>query len=62
VLDRLTVLSAGGDGDLAGLFARAELKRTFCGQRNPILAATPERDVAIAIPRSVKLRGRLLQH
>jgi hypothetical protein len=61
VLDRLTVLSAGGDGDLAGLFARAELKRTFCGQRNPILAATPERDVAVAIPRSVKLRGRLLQ-
>jgi hypothetical protein len=62
VLDRLTVLSAGGDGDLAGLFARAELKRTFCGQRNPILAATPERDVAVAIPRGVKLRGRLLQH
>jgi len=62
LLDRLTVLSAGGDGDLAGLFARAELKRTFCGQRNPILAATPEREVAVAIPRSVKLRGRLLQH
>ena len=61
VLDRLTVLSAGGDGDLAGLFARAELKRTFCGQRNPILAATPERDVAVAIPRSVKMRGRLQQ-
>ena len=59
VLDRLTVLSAGGDGDLAGLYARAELKRTFCGQRNPILAATPERDVAVAIPRSVKLRRRL---
>jgi hypothetical protein len=61
LLDRLTVLSAGGDGDLAGLFARAELKRTFCGHRNPILAATPERDVAVAIPRSVKLRGKLLQ-
>ena len=43
------------------MFARAEVKRTFCGQRNPILAATPERDVAVAIPRSVKLRGRLQQ-
>jgi hypothetical protein len=60
-LDRLTILSAGGDDQLAGLFARAELKRTFCGQRNPILAATPERDVAVAIPRSVK-RGTPPQH
>jgi hypothetical protein len=60
-LDRLTLLSAGGDDQLAGLFARAELKRTFCGQRNPILAATPERDVAVAVPRSVK-RGTLPQH
>jgi hypothetical protein len=60
-LDRLIILSAGGDDQLAGLFARAELKRTFCGQRNPILAATPERDVAVAIPRSVK-RGTPPQH
>jgi hypothetical protein len=66
-LDRLTMLSAGGDAGLAGLFARAELKRTFCGRRNPILAATPERAVAVAIPRSIKLtrgvalRGRLPQ-
>jgi hypothetical protein len=64
-LDRLTMLSAGGDAKLAGLFARAEIKRTFCGQRSPILAATPERKVAVAIPRSVKpgtgLRGRLPQ-
>ncbi len=61
MLDRLTELSAGGDDDLARLFARAEIKRTFCGQRNPILAATPERDVALAVPHSVKLRGRLQQ-
>jgi hypothetical protein len=60
-LDRLTMLSAGGDTKLAGLFAHAEIKRTFCGQRSPILAATPERNVAVAIPRSVKLRGRLPQ-
>jgi hypothetical protein len=64
-LDRLTMLSAGGDAKLAQLFARAEIKRTFCGQRSPILAATPERKVAVAMPRSVKsgpgLRGRLPQ-
>ena len=67
-LDRLTMLSAGGDAKLAGLFARAELKRTFCGQRSPILAATPEHNVPVAAPRGVKLaknanlRGRLPQH
>ncbi len=62
-LDRLTMLSAGGDAKLAGLFARAEVKRTFCGQRSPILAATPERNVAVAIPKNAKpsagLRGRM---
>jgi hypothetical protein len=61
-LDRLTVLSAGGDSDLAGLFANAELKRTFCGARNPILAATPERDVPVPIPHSVKLAGSSKPH
>ena len=54
-LDRLTILFAGGDSDLAGLFANAELKRTFCGARNPILAATPEREVPVPIPHSIKL-------
>jgi hypothetical protein len=64
-LDRLTMLSAGGDADLAALFARAEVKRTFCGQRSPILAATPEHALPAPAPRNVrsdrgiKLRGRL---
>ncbi len=63
-LDRLTMLSAGGDPDLAALFARAEVKRTFCGQRSPILAATPEHALPAPQPRNVKsgavkLRGRL---
>jgi hypothetical protein len=63
-LDRLTMLSAGGDADLAALFAHAEVKRTFCGQRSPILAATPEHAVKVPLPRNtksgaVKLRGRL---
>ena len=57
-LDRLTILSAGGDAKVAGLFARAELKRTFCGERNPILAATPERNVPVPIPRRVRFSGR----
>jgi hypothetical protein len=66
LLDRLTIISAGGDEALAGLFARAEVKRTFCGQRSPILAATPERAKPVPIPRDLKaahgvrLRGRLL--
>ena len=66
-LDRLTMLSAGGDARLAALFARAEVKRTFCGQRSPILAATPEREVPAAKPHGAKLthgaklRGRLSQ-
>ena len=50
MLDRLTMLSAGGDAALAGLFARAEIRRTFCGARNPILAATPEREVPVPTP------------
>lgn len=57
-VDRLTILSAGGDGKVAELFARAEVKRTFCGQRNPILAATPERHDYVAGLRLNKLRGR----
>jgi hypothetical protein len=68
-LDRLTLLSAGGDPALAVLFANAEVRRTFCGQRSPILAATPEHDPtapppprsarAVVDARFLKLRGRL---
>jgi len=63
-IDRLTMLYAGGDPALAMLFANAEVKRTFCGQRSPILAATPEHAVQPPLPRNatfgaLKLRGRL---
>jgi hypothetical protein len=44
LIDRLTINSAGGDTKLDEMFAQAEIKRTFCGQRNPILAPTPERE------------------
>jgi len=61
-IDRLSMISAGGDSRLDELFARAELKRNFCGQHSTILAATPERDKAAAELRHAKLRGRLLLH
>jgi hypothetical protein len=41
-LDRLTLLSAGSEPKVGALFAQAELNRSFCGQRNPILASTPK--------------------
>ncbi len=58
-LDRLTVRSAGSDAQLAESFAGAELKRSFCGQRNPILAATSDRRDRIAASQPPKLRGRI---
>jgi hypothetical protein len=56
LLDRLTLVN--GDAKLHEMFARAEVKRTFCGQRSPILAATPEREEQSAKLQSA-LRGRL---
>ena len=42
VLDRLTLLAAGSEPKVGALFAQAELNRSFCGQREPLLAATPK--------------------
>ena len=39
-LDRLTLLSAGSEPRIGALFALAELNRSFCGQRNLLLAPT----------------------
>jgi hypothetical protein len=41
-LDRLTLLSAGSEPKVGALFAKAELSRSYCGQRDPILASTPK--------------------
>ena len=41
-LDRLTLLAAGSEPRLGTLFAKAELNRNFCGERDPILAPTPK--------------------
>jgi hypothetical protein len=58
-LDRLTLLSAGSDPGIARLFAQAELKRNFCGQRDPILYATPRRSIDAGKPLAGPLRGRM---
>jgi len=55
-LDRLSLLSAGTEPKLAAFFARAELKRSFCGQQNVFLAATPKRADWIDAARDPKLR------
>jgi hypothetical protein len=59
-LDRLTLLSAGSDPDIAKLFAHAEQKRHFCGQRDTLLHATPKRpgDVTSSAVKP-RLRGRI---
>lgn len=41
-LDRLTLLSAGSEPKVGAIFAQAELNRSFCGQRDPLMAATPK--------------------
>ena len=57
-LDRLTLLSAGSDPDIGKLFADAELKRTFCAQREPLITATPKREYTVT-QAPLRLRGRL---
>jgi hypothetical protein len=57
-LDRLTLVSAASDPKLTALFARAELKRSFCGANSVFLAATPKRTDWIEAARDPKLRGR----
>lgn len=44
-LDRLTLLAAGSDPKVGALFAQAELRRTYCGQRDTILAPIPKHKV-----------------
>lgn len=57
-LDRLSLISAGSDPKLREFFARAELKRNFCGQRSHILTPTPRLGPA-SPPRPEIKRGRL---
>ena len=57
-LDRLTLQSAGSDPAIGKLFADAELKRTFCAQRAPLMSATPKREYKVT-QTPPPLRGRL---
>lgn len=41
-LDRLSLIAAGSEPKVSTLFAQAELNRSFCGQRDPLLASTPK--------------------
>lgn len=41
-LDRLTLLYAGSEPKIGALFAHAELNRSYCGQRDPLMTATPK--------------------
>jgi hypothetical protein len=59
-LDRLTLEAAGGEPKVAELFARAETRRTFCGKKSPLIAATPRRPDWIEAASHPKLRGRLV--
>jgi hypothetical protein len=61
-IDRLTLNSAGGSLALDELFAQAEVRRTFCGQRSPILAATPGREAPAPPPREIKHSAKLRGH
>jgi hypothetical protein len=60
MIDRLTVVN--GDAPITAFFAHAEIKRTFCGQRSPILAATPEREAHIGPQQTSKLKSVLRGH
>jgi hypothetical protein len=57
-LDHLTLVSAASEPKLAALFARAELRRTLCGQAGVLFAATPKRGDWIEATRDPRLRGR----
>ena len=49
-LDRFTLLAAGSEPKVSALFAQAELHRSFCGQRSPLMTPTPRhRDLWNAI-------------
>ena len=60
MIDRLTVVN--GDAPVTAFFAHAEIKRTFCGQRSPIFAATPEREAHIGPQQTSKLKSVLRGH
>jgi hypothetical protein len=60
LLDRIALMSAGGDDQLAEFFARAELKRNYCNVQGSFVSPTPHRpDDWIYEKRKPQLRGKL---
>jgi hypothetical protein len=60
MLDRLNLMSAGGDDRLAQFFAKAELKRGSCGASTAFINPTPKRpDHWLDAKAAPKLRGRI---
>jgi hypothetical protein len=60
LVERLVLMSAGGDDGLVSFFARAELRRNFCGATAPLLTAQAKRpDDWILAKSDPKLRGAL---
>ena len=60
LVERLVLMSAGGDTSLVSFFARAELKRNFCGTVAPLLMAQAKRsDDWILAKSDPKLRSAL---
>jgi len=61
LIDRATLMSAGGDDQLAEFFARAELKRNFCNAHGSFVSATPKLvNDWIHAKRHPQLRGRIV--
>ncbi|MCC6949468.1 MAG: hypothetical protein IT539_17055 [Bradyrhizobiaceae bacterium] len=61
LLDRATLMSAGGDDQLAEFFARAELKRNFCNAHGSFVSATPKLvNDWLHAKRNPQLRGRIV--
>lgn len=61
-LDRLSLIWAASDPEITRLFAHAELRRDFCGQRDSLMYATPKRSIGssdITSAAKPKLRGGL---
>jgi hypothetical protein len=60
LIDRIALMSAGGDGQLAEFFARAELRRIQCDSRSSFVSPTPRLvNNWIHAKRAPDLRGRL---
>lgn len=60
VLDRLSLMSAGGDNRLADFFAKAELKRGHCGTQNALVSPTLKHNNNwLSAKPDPKLRGRV---